>query len=125
MLLSVPDAHDFFGWAMFAFVILGLGYAVFELLPKHYERQIRKFYKEEKRIAENSSVAFNHEYVEWTNVHGTSRLPWKNVLRCKENDQMFLIYESRNLLHIVPKRVFENEAELRAFREELKLPEGN
>ena len=49
--------------------------------------------------------------------YGESRLPWDIFLKFKEGKNLFLIYQADKLFHMLPKRLFASEAEIRKVRE--------
>lgn len=79
----------------------------------------RKVFHEQKGLHDSFTISFDDQFLEWKCESGNARIRWEHFLRYKEDDQIFVLYESRNLMRIVPKEAFTDDAELVRFREKL------
>ncbi|MDQ7779225.1 MAG: YcxB family protein [Planctomycetota bacterium] len=112
-----PDGARLEVWVPVALVSLLLFFA---LLTRTQKRQARAVYREQKSLRETISMTFDNEDVEWKSDSGHCRMKWDNIVKHKENARLVLVFESRNLMRIVPKRAFESDEELSAFCQRLK-----
>lgn len=107
-------------WLLFALLWAFLSLMVLVALPFTHRRDLTAIYREHKRLHETSNWRFDDEALEGTSESGHGRLRWADIHSFKENDDMFLIYEARNLYYILPKRAFESDQELQFFSQILQ-----
>ena len=72
-------------------------------------------HREQRSLHGEIRVRFDDEHVEWHTVSGHARIPWQALVRVQRGRGLFLLYEARNLLRIVPASAFEDVAERERF----------
>ena len=93
--------------------------AWFVILPFLRRRRAEAAYREHKAVRDSVIMGFDDEGVEASAESGSFRLKWEDFVKYQENKNMFLLYESRAFMRMVPKRAFEDDAELDDFRQHL------
>lgn len=122
-----------------------LALAVFVCVPLLRQWLAKKVYSADHGLREEVEVAFTDEHVQWTSPSGTASIKWADILKHKEDDRVFLLYEKtrfcslgppitesalnwflrrNHVMRIVPKRAFANEDELAEFSEKVTRPRG-
>lgn len=78
--------------------------------------RVRKLYKQQRMLNEPHEVTFSESGVSTTHSTGSGTLPWSNIHKWRESDELFLIYQSDALFSIFPKRHFGLAGEIERFR---------
>jgi hypothetical protein len=78
--------------------------------------KVRKLYDQFKGITEPATISWDSEWIEGRGERGHGKRKWKEYLRLKENDDVFLLYVTDQLWDAVPKRCFANQAQIEEFR---------
>ena len=111
-------ARDFFiSVVVIAYLILFIGV----LLPYRW----RKNYKQQKLLHKPVQCEFTADHFCSFSEHGNATLPWKEFHKWRESKALFLIYQSDNLFHAIPKRIFQNPEDQAQFRGYLMNNIGN
>jgi hypothetical protein len=58
------------------------------------------------------------------NETGQATVPWSDYLKWKEGNGAFLLYESDDIFHVVPKHFFQSQTDIAAFRDMLTAKVG-
>lgn len=91
----------------FVLVILLCGMIIF--FPfRHYTR-IKKAFYSNKKIQENNLYTFNEDNIQIKGESFETEFTWKSIYKVKELKNWFLIYQSINVMNIVPKKNFSKE----------------
>jgi hypothetical protein len=90
----------------------------YSLLPYLARRQ----YAQQKDLQRELSFHAAEDGLHARNELGQAIRPWSDIRKWKEDEHLFLLYITDSLYLMVPKRMFEQEAELAAFRG--FLPQG-
>ena len=77
--------------------------------------KVRKLYGQFKGISEPTEISWSAEFVEARGPNGQGKRKWRDYVRFKENDEVFLLYITDQLWEAFPKRCF-NSAQLEEFR---------
>ncbi|MCB0515263.1 MAG: YcxB family protein [Chitinophagales bacterium] len=80
-------------------------------------------YKSNRRISETINYEFDSENIQITGESFSSKLTWNKIYSVTENKDWILIWQSRQIANIVPKRDFK-EGELQAFKDIVKSQSG-
>jgi len=67
--------------------------------------QTKKQYRSYLAIQEKQVVSLNEDGVSFVSSIGEGNLPWKNIIKWRENDDHILLYQAQEIYHIVPKHV--------------------
>lgn len=86
------------------------------LLPWRF----RKSYRTARALHEPVEMELTDVGLLGRSQYGEARLPWKLFHRFKENQHLFVVYQSDALMHILPKRLLEAPDSVDAVREVLK-----
>jgi hypothetical protein len=54
-----------------------------------------------------------------SNSYGQSLIPWKDFVKWKEGQELFLLYRSDVMFTMIPKRLISTENDLQTLREQL------
>lgn len=103
-----------------AVILTGTVVLILFLLPPWIRKfRLRRIFNEQQTLHETFTVTFDDERVTWDCESGNARIRWENFTRFKEDANIFILFESRNLMRIVPKQVFDDDEELARFRAKL------
>lgn len=72
----------------------------FVLLP----RRLKNIYRQQKDLQRPFAFDWTEAGYTLESDHGNSRVPWSDVVRWREGEQVFIIYRSDVLFNLVPKR---------------------
>jgi hypothetical protein len=77
----------------------------------------RKIYRRNPRLFEMRTVTFSDEGVKSEKVTtGNVEAKWRSFEKFKETKNLFLTYQTKDVVGIVPKRAFSNLDDIRQFR---------
>ena len=91
-------------WAMFLFVIAGTYF------------NAKKHLASNRSLSETIHYVFSEEGIDATAVSSSGRTAWQNVLEAHETGKNFLIFLSKNMMYIIPKRCFHSAGQLESFK---------
>lgn len=77
----------------------------------------RRIHAQQKDFASPFTYTWDSSVIEARGVSGQSKREWVNYAKVKEDDWLFLLYHADNLFEMVPKRWFQNQAQIQEFRE--------
>lgn len=75
----------------------------------------RKTLREQKTLQPPVDYTWTPEGYGFSSTFGSSVIPWSTFARFAENDRVFLLYESRRLYRMLPKRAL-SEADIETIR---------
>jgi len=114
--LSVRASLDNEGWLwptlVIGFLILFVPLERFVLYP----RRVRRIYGEQKGLRAEHDIEVTSSDLHTANEYGTARQPWSDFLRWKENQALILLYQSRVMFQIFPKRALGSADAVSAVR---------
>ena len=102
-------------WIMLA-VLAYLSAYFFIYVPfwvKRHFRQYKELQREQVLTPEESGLSAK-------TVNGKSMLVWSDLRSWKENKNVFMLYVTDDLYHLVPKHFFASETDIKSFREMLQ-----
>ncbi len=79
-------------------------------------RRARRLYRQQRNLQLPFESVCTDSGIEWTNPNGRTQLPWSHVIRWKEGDTLFVLYQSALMFNMVPKRCFAQPEQVEAFR---------
>ncbi|WP_027380647.1 YcxB family protein [Chryseobacterium daeguense] len=68
--------------------------------------RLKKVFSSNKNIQENISYTFTNENIRLEGDTFDSEFTWDAVYRVKENNEWFLIYQSAQIMNMIPKKYF-------------------
>lgn len=77
----------------------------------------RRTYRQRKDLQRPCSFSPSDSGLCFSTEGASGIKPWTDYLKWKEGRDIFLLYLSDNLYQMIPKRFFESEDDLKAFRE--------
>ena len=114
--------HDYSPSLLFMPACLGyLLFYFFVLLP----RRTKKIYRQQKLLQQPLLIRISDEQFYSKNEYGESSLPWNTFLKWKEGKDLFLVYQTDRLFHMLPKRFFPSAEATDELREILRKHLGN
>jgi hypothetical protein len=78
--------------------------------------KVRRIHRQQKDLAFPFTYTWDSEFLKAQSVGGQSKRKWTNYVRCKENENLFLLYHADNLFEMFPKSWFQDQAQLIEFR---------
>jgi hypothetical protein len=125
MLLS-SSSRDFhvFGGALIGMVVGGFAGGVlmrYLVLPA----RLRTRFAERTALHRQSTLKWSQEGLAYENENGHMLVPWTDFFKTRENKDFILLYTSRVMFIIVPKRFFTESGQLQGFVELVRSRIGN
>ena len=94
--------------------VLGLVIGIFML-----NKKIKSNYDSYKAMQKEYSVEFDESMISWRSDTGYNQKKWSDFVDHKSLKGMTLLYETKQLMYMIPHRAFENDTELKSFQEKL------
>lgn len=70
--------------------------------------RVRRLYQQQRSLHEPYSVTMDDDTgLHFQTTNGQARLPWEHIHRWRESRSLFVLHESDALIHILPKRFFD------------------
>jgi len=79
-------------------------------------RRVRRVYSQQRNLQLPFESVCTDSGIEWKNANGKLQIPWSHVIRWKEGDALFVLYQSDLAMTMVPKRCFAQPEQIDAFR---------
>jgi TM2 domain-containing membrane protein YozV len=79
-------------------------------------RRMRKIYAQHKGLADEITYSWDEQYIEGKGRDGSSRRLWSDYLKMKENEHVFLLYQTDHLFEMLPKSWFQSREAILEFR---------
>jgi len=95
-----------------------MGFAILFLFVNRWillPRRARRIFQEQKSLQGEFEVTISNDVFASVSDYGATRQPWDDFVRWKEDPDVILLYQSRALFQILPKRVVTAE-EMGQFR---------
>lgn len=102
------------------FLAIGFGFLYFYSLPKKW----KQLFAQQKLLHDEMKYVISDDGIHATTPMGEGRLPWDTIIKWRENKDLFALYQSDVVLHIIPKRSFASEDDVSQFVEMLKKHVG-
>lgn len=103
------------GWVLVLANIMLLQF--FALIPVRASR----LYRQRKMLQREFQITVSSDCLDFRNENGCMQLPWGDFRQWMENDILFLLYPSAGMFEAIPKRFFQSQHDVDAFREMLKM----
>ena len=105
---------------MFALVLIGggLGAVIGELITSAIvlPKKVRRMYRQLKDLSSPFTYSWDAEFLEAQGRSGHSKREWRNYVKFKENEKLFLLYHADNIFEMLPKSWFQDQAQVADFR---------
>jgi YcxB-like protein len=105
-----------FYFALIPLMMLGLVLSRYWYVPRHS----RRTFAQTKSLQRPFRWAWNEEQLSCTSDLANAIVPWADLVKWREGDDVFLLYPSNVMFYIFPKRAFQDVAAIDAFRALLK-----
>lgn len=83
-------------------------------------RQARRIYAQTKSLQRVYRWWWNEEQLNYSSDLANAIVPWADLVKWREGEEVFLLYPSNLTFYVFPKRVFANDAAVDAFRQLLQ-----
>ena len=80
----------------------------------------RRVFRQQRSLQLPFELSWSEEGFVSRNEQGSYKTLWSDLVRWKENEQLFLLYISDAMFHILPKRAFPDAEAVSSFRELLR-----
>ena len=94
-----------------AFMVLFTAWMHFIGIP----RGARRRFAQQKALARECKISWNDEKLTLDGDDVHAGIPWTDFLKWREDEQLFLLYSSRLLFRMIPKRYFSDQAAVTDF----------
>ena len=85
------------------------------IAPFITKRMFKKAYDSHKALKETLTVEFDADTIRWEADSGNCTLKWADIYSVKQGRNLILVYETKQLMRIIPCRAFDDELELQGF----------
>ncbi len=88
------------------------------------------YFSSKRQMASNKSLSEPHHYtfseggIDVTALSSSGHTSWSNFYEAHETKHNFLLFLSKNLMYVIPKRCFRNGGQIASFKELLKAKLG-
>jgi len=95
-----------------------LGYALIIALEYYWllPHRVRKLHRQQKMLHQELTVVLTEEAMSVSIEEGHSKIRWEKFHKWKEDRNLFLVYQSDRMFHMIPKRAFLDEKDVAALR---------
>jgi len=94
-----------------------IGIAVFALYRYVFlPRRVKRIFKEQKGLSAPFEIELTEASIKMTNEFGFSETPWSTLFKWKEDEKLFLLYQSSAMFNLLPKRLFPDERQVSLVR---------
>ncbi len=125
LLITGPSDQIFWPGILVLALVLGIWLVVRRVwIPRH----VARVFKQQKDLSEPFDMEITDTTFSCQNEFGTTQVPWNIFTKWKENAELFLLYRSDVLFHMLPKRLLQGEDDIRYVRAKLednKIPVGS
>ena len=115
-------AYYFWGGGWFIVIVVFATFALIQLFFPYIIQQ--KIYNRNPSLFDMRTVTFSDEGLRSERASSTVEAKWNSFVKFKETKNLFLTYQGKDVVGIVPKRAFPNPEAVAQFRNLLasKLP---
>jgi len=117
---ALVDREGFFIPIFLVVMLAYLAFLFFFIMPK----RVRKIFWQQKTMQSPYSFTVTDEAVITKSDVGDMKLTWGYFVKWKEGKNLFMMYQSDVLYHMVPKRCFASPEEMTQFRQLLQAKLG-
>jgi len=114
LLACLVQGIEFNGMSYFYLFLFGIVFLLTTPLILYFNT--KKQYESNKSLQQVITYEFTEEKILLTSASISSDFPWENVYMVRETKSLFLIYQSRAVANLLPKRFFSAE-EIIEFRD--------
>jgi hypothetical protein len=79
-------------------------------------RRVKSIFAQQKELGSDFVIEISEDELKFSNAYGNSRRPWSEFVNWKEDTNNFLLYHSDVMQTIIPKRLFQNDAQVDYLR---------
>jgi hypothetical protein len=99
-------------------VCVGIGFLITELIfsSLYLPWKTHRLHAQQKDLAAEFTYTWDSEFLEGRSANGHSKRRWRDYVKFKENEKIFLIYHADNLFEVFPKKWFRDLAHMNEFR---------
>ncbi len=73
-------------------------------------------YRQLKDLSSPFTYTWNAEFLEAQGKSGHAKREWRNYVKFKEDEKLFLLYHADNIFEMLPKGWFQDQAQVADFR---------
>jgi hypothetical protein len=77
---------------------------------------VKSIFAQQKELGSDFVIEISEDELKFSNAYGNSRRPWSEFVNWKEDTNNFLLYHSDVMQTIIPKRLFQNDAQVDYLR---------
>jgi len=86
------------------------------IFKRFYRWQLSGHFKNDPRLNECLTVDLDENTIKFASKNSISKIKWEGFYHFIESDNVFNLYTSKIIYHIIPKRAFINSEQLDVFR---------
>lgn len=109
------------GYVFIGIVIVGAGagglIGQFVDIRFLFPRRLTRLYNQQAALRSDFHYSWDAEHISSESSSGSSKRPWVDYVKSKENEQLFLLYQADNLFEVIPKSWFRDPELVTSFRQ--------
>jgi hypothetical protein len=105
ILSGFKDINNYIYFLPLALIVIIYTILKYIILPNNW----RKLFNQNKELNLPFEIELNEEELMFTNELSTSKRPWKNFIKWKDDTKLILLYHADNMATMLPKRLFTEE----------------
>lgn len=78
-------------------------------------RRARKQFAQQKNLQRPIEFSWDEQALHWASANGNGQMPWSDYVKRRQNERIVLLYLSDALFQMIPKRCFDEPAQLQDF----------
>jgi YcxB-like protein len=87
------------------------------ILPSLYRKvvlpkQVKQSFEQQKSLSLPFEMELTERGMHTSNELGNNTVPWEYFTKWKENEDIVVLYQSDNIIHMIPKRLFPDPQQL-------------
>ena len=112
--LYIINSHEF-GWLKSSFFVLAYSILVYFIIIRWINKS-KKIPQENGSFLSNTEYVFSDEKILYKSKDSEGSLNWSIIKRFDIGKKAFYLYTDSLIAYVIPKRVFQNDEEMKAFQ---------
>ncbi len=82
--------------------------------------QITRMYNQQKDLSSPFEIELTEEGYNINNSYGSGRMPWKDFVKWKADEKIFLLYRNDTMFNMIPRRLLQDETDVMYLLNQLR-----
>ena len=112
---TISGAYDGYSTSIITMISIGI-FFIFLMYLANFVTPIVRF-RQEKKFIDEYFLEFNEEGIDFKTKQLNSKVGWSYYNKVWESKEAFYLFYAKSMFTFIPKRTFENEEQIKKFRE--------